>query len=63
MLGCMVQLKAVLDVSDAMVFVLAVPNIIALYLFAPQVKQELRSYIERSRSGQIVNYRLQAQAS
>jgi AGCS family alanine or glycine:cation symporter len=63
MLGCMVQLKAVLDFSDAMVFVIAVPNIIALYLFAPQVKQELRSYIERSRSGQIVNYRLQAQAS
>ncbi len=44
-LGCILELRAVLDFSDAMVFVVAVPNLIALYLFAPMVKRELNDYI------------------
>jgi len=43
-LGCSIQLRAVLDFSDAMVFLICVPNIIGLYLLAPQVKRELRRY-------------------
>jgi len=43
-IGCMLQLGAVLDFSDAMVFLISVPNIIALYLFAPEVKREVQSY-------------------
>ncbi|NQX88641.1 MAG: alanine:cation symporter family protein [Halioglobus sp.] len=46
-LGCMIQLSAVLDFSDAMVFLIAIPNIFGLYLFAPEVKREVRGYIER----------------
>jgi AGCS family alanine or glycine:cation symporter len=46
-LGCTVQLGAVLEFSDAMVFVIALPNIIGLYLLAPTVKRELNSYRER----------------
>ncbi|MEM7691885.1 MAG: alanine/glycine:cation symporter family protein, partial [Pseudomonadota bacterium] len=38
-IGCMIQLSAVLDFSDAMVFLIAIPNIIGLYLFAPEVKK------------------------
>jgi AGCS family alanine or glycine:cation symporter len=34
-----------LDFSDAMIFVVAVPNLIALYLFAPMVKRELNAYV------------------
>lgn len=44
-LGCILELRAVLDFSDAMIFVVAVPNLIALYLFAPMVKRELNDYI------------------
>ena len=44
-LGCMLQLSAVLDFSDAMVFLIAVPNILALYLFAPMVKREVEHYV------------------
>lgn len=59
MLGCMIQLRAVLDFSDAMVFLICVPNILGLYLLAPVVKRELASYRQRIITGEIINYRKQ----
>ena len=56
-LGCMIQLDAVLDFSDALVFVIALPNILGLYILAPIIKRELKSYQERIASGEIVNQR------
>ena len=44
-LGCMLELRAVLDFSDAMTFMIALPNILALYLFAPLVKREINQYL------------------
>jgi len=44
-LGCMLELRAVLDFSDAMTFMIALPNILALYLFAPLVKREVERYV------------------
>ncbi|HAT28578.1 MAG TPA: alanine glycine permease [Gammaproteobacteria bacterium] len=52
-LGCMIQLTAVLDFSDAMVFLISIPNIIGLYFFAPLVKREVNQYLEKIRSGEI----------
>ena len=46
-LGCTMQLGAVLDFSDAMVFLIALPNILGLYLLAPVLKRELVSYRQR----------------
>lgn len=43
-LGCSIQLDAVLDFSDALVFLICIPNIIGLYMLAPLVRKELRSY-------------------
>lgn len=40
-LGAAVKLDAVLDFSDAMTFVLCVPNVLGLVLLAPVVKEEL----------------------
>jgi AGCS family alanine or glycine:cation symporter len=52
MLGAMIQLGAVLDFSDAMVFVICVPNILGLYLLAPRVREEMQRYAEfRDRQG------------
>ena len=53
-LGCMIQLTAVLDFSDAMVFLIAVPNILGLYLFAPEVKREVNDYIRRLKAGKVL---------
>jgi len=52
-LGCMIQLSAVLDFSDAMVFLITIPNILGLYLFAPEVKREVNDYIRRVKAGQV----------
>jgi AGCS family alanine or glycine:cation symporter len=43
-LGCTVQLDAVLDFSDAMIFAMALANMLALYLLGPNVKRELDVY-------------------
>jgi len=52
-LGCMIQLSAVLDFSDAMVFLIAIPNILGLYLFAPEVKREVQDYMRRVKAGEV----------
>jgi len=62
-LGCMIQLDAVLDFSDALVFVIALPNILGLYLLAPVVKKELKSYQARLKSGEIPNVRKQSRGA
>jgi AGCS family alanine or glycine:cation symporter len=52
-LGGAAQLGAVIDFSDAMIFSMAVVNIIALYLLLPVVKREANSYFARLKSGEI----------
>ena len=56
-LGCMINLSAVLDFSDALIFIVALPNILGLYILAPVIKNELASYQKRLKSGEIQNYR------
>ncbi len=43
-LGSSVQLGAVVDLSDALVFVVAIPNLLGLYLLAPLIRKELTDY-------------------
>jgi len=52
-LGCMIQLRAVLDFSDAMTFLIALPNVLGLYLFAPEVKREISNYLVKLKSGEL----------
>jgi len=56
-IGCTVNLNAVLDFSDALIFIVALPNILGLYVLAPVIKKELLSYQKRLQSGEIQNYR------
>ena len=49
--GCTTQLDAILDFSDAMVFALALANVLGLYLLAPEVKRDLEVYWARSEPG------------
>lgn len=57
MLGCIVQLGPILDISDALVFLICVPNILGLYILAPIVKRELNSYLARIESGEIKRFK------
>lgn len=56
-LGCMIELSAVLDFSDAMIFLIAVPNIIGLYVFAPEVRRDAASFVAAVARGEVTNYR------
>ena len=42
--GASLDLGALVDLSDALVFVVALPNLLGLYLMAPLVKRELERY-------------------
>jgi AGCS family alanine or glycine:cation symporter len=56
-IGSSVKLGAVLDFSDAMLFAMALPNIIGLYFLAPVVKRELKDFMTKLKSGEIkANY-------
>lgn len=44
-LGATISLGSVIDFSDAMIFAMAVPNIIGLVILAPVVKKELKKYM------------------
>lgn len=52
-LGCSINLSAVVDFSDAMIFIMSVPNVIGLYLLAPVIRRELNHYMARLDSGEI----------
>ena len=56
-IGCTIPLASVLDFSDAMIFAMCIPNIVGIYFLAPIVKREMKSYMDRVKSGEIVNYR------
>ncbi len=56
-LGCSIQLSAVLDFSDALVFLICIPNIFGLYMLAPMLKRRLAEYQDRLASGEIRPHR------
>ncbi|MFK7954461.1 MAG: alanine/glycine:cation symporter family protein [Lysobacterales bacterium] len=43
-IGASVQLTAILDLADALIFIMAIPNLIGLYILAPEIKADLDSY-------------------
>ncbi len=56
-LGCVVQLGPILDISDALVFLICVPNILGLYFLAPIVKAEMNAYLGKIASGEIKKFK------
>jgi AGCS family alanine or glycine:cation symporter len=47
------NLGSIVDIADALMFIMAIPNLIGVYLLMPAVKRELASYEARLRSGEI----------
>ena len=45
-IGSAIQLNALIDLSDALVFIVAIPNLIGLYILAPIVRAEIEKYSE-----------------
>ena len=53
-IGAALALGPVIGISDSMIFLMAIPNVLGLYLLARVIRREIRQYRERVRSGEIV---------
>lgn len=51
--GAALKPKTVLDLMDAMFFLMAIPNVIGIFILSPLLKLELKSYLARLKSGEI----------
>ena len=54
--GCTMQLGSIVDIADALLFIMAIPNLIGVYLRMPVVKRALVDYMARLQSGQIKRF-------
>jgi len=48
--GAAANLTHLIDLTDALFFAMAIPNVIALYVMAPEIKKDLREYLEKIRA-------------
>ena len=51
--GCTMPLGSIVDIADALLFIMAIPNLIGVYLLMPVVKKQLDNYLARLKSGEI----------
>jgi len=56
-IGPTLNLADLVDFADATIFAMAFPNILGLYIMAPEVRADLRSYMARVSNGEIKSYR------
>ena len=56
-IGSAISAKSVFGFGDAMIFAMCFPNVLGLYLLAPEVKSDLKDYLKRVKSGEIVQYK------
>ncbi|MBL4790309.1 MAG: alanine:cation symporter family protein [Kordiimonadaceae bacterium] len=55
--GAVFSADEVYSLMDSMFFLMAVPNIIGIYLMAPELKRDLMDYLKRLKSGEIKSLR------
>ncbi len=51
--GAALTVTQVFDIMDSFFFLMAVPNILGIYLMAGEIKQDLKSYLTRLKAGRI----------
>jgi len=56
-IGSSSELGAVVDFSDMMILSMAFPNILGLLIMAPEVRRDLKSYLQRVKNGEIKKYK------
>jgi AGCS family alanine or glycine:cation symporter len=55
--GSAISAQSVFDFGDAMIFAMCFPNVLGLFILAPEVKADLKDYLKRVKSGEIVKYK------
>lgn len=46
-IGSAMNVRSVIEITDAMMIAMSIPNIITLYILAPEIKRDLKAYCER----------------
>ena len=41
------NVQSIINITDAMMVSMCVPNIIVLYILAPEIKKDLKTYLEK----------------
>ena len=49
------NVTSVINITDAMMIAMSVPNIIAMYILAPEVKKDLKAYCQKYKVGKLIN--------
>ena len=52
-IGSAISAKSVFDFGDAMIFAMCFPNLLGLFLLAPELSRDLKDYLSRVKSGAI----------
>ena len=45
--GSAMNVKSIIDITDAMMIAMCIPNVIVLYILAPEIKRDLKDYLKR----------------
>ncbi|MDR1167943.1 MAG: alanine:cation symporter family protein [Heliobacteriaceae bacterium] len=53
--GSVLNVTSVINITDAMMIAMSIPNIIAMYILAPEIKNDLISYCQKYKVGRLVN--------
>jgi len=53
-IGSAMNVRSVIEITDAMMIAMCVPNIIALYILCPEIKNELKQYCKKYNIGRFV---------
>lgn len=51
--GCSVPLGSLMDMADSLLLLMAIPNLVGVYLLMPRLRRDLRDYEARLASGAI----------
>ncbi len=46
-IGSAMNVKSIIDITDAMMIAMCIPNVIVLYILAPEIKKDLREYLKK----------------
>ena len=55
LIGSVLNVTSVINITDAMMIAMSVPNIIAMYILAPEVKKDLAEYCRVHQLGKWIN--------
>lgn len=61
-IGSVMNMTSVISITDAMMISMSIPNIIVMYILAPEVKKDLKAYCQKYKVGKLVNKKWIAEA-